>query len=95
LARELGIEPVSPAGSDVGEDGIEGMVVVQPLKEQIPEGDQWGKEPLIEGERLEGRQVEQGAVGQELEEKPQQVGRGEEGPGLSGFWFRSVFFDGV
>jgi hypothetical protein len=70
------------------------MVVVEPLKEQIPEGDQWGKEPFIEGELLEGRQLAQGAVGQQLEEKPQQLGRGEGGWRLRGWWFWGVFFDG-
>lgn len=85
FARELGIEPVGAASPDIGQDGIEGMVVVEPLKEQVPEGDERGKETLIEGELFEGGQVAQGAVGQELEEKPQQVGRGEAGRRLSGF----------
>jgi len=49
LAPELGIEPVGPPGSGVGQDSIEGMVVVEPLKEQVPEGDQRRKETLIEG----------------------------------------------
>ena len=93
-ARELGIEPVGPTGPGVAEDGLEGMVVMEPLKEQIPEGDQWGKEPFIEGELLEGRQLAEGAVGQQLEEKAQQLSRGEGGRRFRGWWFWGVFFDG-
>jgi len=92
LAGELGIELVGAAAPGVGQDGLEGMVVVEPLKEQIPEGDQGSKQTLIEGERLEGRQVEEGAVGEELEEAAQQVGRAE--ARREGFGVRGVFFDG-
>lgn len=90
--RELGVEPVGPARPGVGEDGIEGMVVVEPLKEQIPEGDEGGKEPFIEGPMLKGRQLQQGAQGQELEEKAEQLGRGEAGRGCRRFLVCGRFF---
>ena len=92
FARELAIEPVGAAGAGVGDDGLEAMVVVDPLKEQIPEGDQRGKQALIEGERFEGGELEQGAAGQELEKNAQQVIRGERWS-LGGFGFLGVFFD--
>ena len=89
------MDPVRPAGPGIGQDGIERMVVIEPLEEEIPEGDQGGKKPLIEGEFLEGGQLEQGLAGQALEEKLQQLGRAERGWGVSSFWFRGVFLDGI
>jgi hypothetical protein len=95
LARELGIDPVGAAGPGVGDNGLEGMVVLEPLKEQIPEGDQRSEESLIKGKGLKGRQLEQGAAGEELDKKPQQLGWGEAGRAFSGFGFGGVFFDGI
>jgi len=47
---KLGIEPVGPAGTGVGQDGLQAMVVMEPLKEQILQSDPGGKEALIEAE---------------------------------------------
>ena len=56
--------------------------MIKPLKEQIPKGDQRGKQTLIKGERLQGRQLEQGAAGQKLDEAGEEAGWGQG----EGFW---------
>jgi len=37
-----GIKAVGAAGPGVGEDGVQAVIIVQALKEQVPEGDQGG-----------------------------------------------------
>jgi len=66
--------------------------VVQTLKEQIPEGDQRGKEAVVEGFVFKRRQLAQGAVGKQLEEDEQQLGRGKAGLSVAGPWLKGVFF---
>lgn len=68
---------------------------MKPLKEQIPKGDQRGKQTLIKGELLQGRQLEQGAAGQKLDEAGEEAGRGQGEVFLSIFWFLGVFLDNV
>jgi hypothetical protein len=66
--------------------------MIKPLKEQIPESDQRGKEPLVKGEVFEGGQPEEGAAGEELDKKAEEASRGE--VRRSGdFWILGVFLD--
>jgi hypothetical protein len=66
------METMGSAGAGVGDDGLEGVIGVEPLKEQIPESDQRGEKTLVKGERLERREQQESAAWQELEEKLQQ-----------------------
>lgn len=61
------------------------MVWAQALKEQIPEGDQRGKEAVIEAFALQSGQLAQSAVGQQQDKEAQELGRGE------GSWERGSF----
>ena len=90
VAGEFAIEPVGAAAPSIGEGRVQAVVGVQTLKEQIPEGDQRGKEAVVEGLVLQGGQLEQGGVGKELEEEGQQLGRGKAGVDLGGLWWRGV-----
>jgi hypothetical protein len=71
------------------------MVLVEPLKNHIPQSDQRAKEPLIEVGVLQGRQLEQGAQGQKAEEKAQELGRREGWARAGVFWFPGVFLEDV
>ena len=82
-------------GLSVGESSVEAVVVVETLKEQIPEGDQRGKEAVVEGFVFKRRQLAQGALGKQLEEEAQQLGRGKAGLGVAGLWLKGVFLDGI
>ena len=76
-------------GAGVGDDGLEGVIGVEPLKEQIPEGDQRGEQALVEGQRFERGQPQEGAAREEQEKKAQELSRGEGG------WSGGAFGDGV
>lgn len=60
------------------------MVGVKAFKDQIPEGDDGGEEPLVKGLGFEGRQAPEGAMGQQLDKAAQELGRGEGGGGSRG-----------
>ncbi len=91
VPRQLAMETMGSASPGVGQDGLEGVIVVEPLKEQIPEGDQRSEEALVEGQPLKRGQSPEGAAWQELEKKPQQLSRGESG-GRAGAFGDGVFF---
>ena len=77
VPRQLAVEPLGSAGAGVGDDGLKGVISVEPLKEQIPEGDQRGEEALVEGQRLERGQPQEGAAREEQEKEAQELSRGE------------------
>ena len=77
LARKPGTEAAGTALFGIDNSGIKGVIRVEPLKEQIPEGDHRGKESVIKGELLESGQFEQSMAGKHLEKELQQLGRGE------------------
>jgi len=52
---------------------------VKALKEQIPEGDQRSKEPVVEGLGLECWEFAQRRAGQQLDKPAQELGVGEGG----------------
>jgi hypothetical protein len=70
------------------------VVRVEALKEEIPEGDQRGKQAAVETLVLERRQFEQGAVRQQPDKEAQQLGRGEGGLAGRRVWAVGVFFGG-
>jgi hypothetical protein len=73
------MEDVGTSGTGVAQSSLEAVIVVKALKEQVPQSDQGREKPVIEGFAFEGRQPEQGAVGEQLDEKAQQLSRGEGG----------------
>src|SRR5215467_167114 len=77
LAGELFIEAISAAVGGVGQRRLQGVVGVEALKDEIPEGDDGSKEPLIKGLGFEGWQAAEAATGQELDKEAQETGRGE------------------
>ena len=75
--RESLTQGIRPAGQSVGHDGLEGMIVMEVLKEQIPDGDQRSEEPLVEVFGLQRGQLAELLQRKELEEKGQKLGRSE------------------
>jgi hypothetical protein len=94
LARELFVNPVASTGPGVGLNRLQAVVGIKALKEQIPEGDQGVKEPVVEALGLESRQSAQRPARQELDKEEQQLGRSEWRLG-EGFWLKGVFLDGI
>jgi hypothetical protein len=88
------METMGSAGAGIGDHGLEGVIVVEPLKEQIPEGDERSEEALVEGQPLKRGQPQEGAARQELEKKPQQLRRGK-GGGRAGALGDGVFFSSL
>jgi hypothetical protein len=77
LAR--GAEAVGPARTGVLHDGAERVAVAQALEDTVPEGDERGEGPLVEGEVALGQPGGQQGDGQELVELAQQLGRRKAG----------------
>ena len=95
MARELFVQAVAPTGLSVGQSRLQGVVRVKALKEQIPEGDQGVKEPVVEALGFERGQLAQGLVRQELDEEDEQLGGTEGGRGRGGFGFKGVFLEDI
>jgi hypothetical protein len=70
------------------------VVAIKALKEQIPNGDQWVKEAIVEALRLESRQLAQGLEGQESDKEEQELGGSENRRWWCAFWVKDVFLDG-
>jgi len=72
----------------IGQDALEGVVEVQTLKDEVPEGDQGGEKPFIEPCFFEGRQIPEFAAREQADKKSQEL-RGSEGGGgecWEGWW---------
>ncbi|OLE96554.1 MAG: hypothetical protein AUG75_19050 [Cyanobacteria bacterium 13_1_20CM_4_61_6] len=93
LAGKARAQGVGAAVAGVGQGGLQAVVRIEALKEQIPEGDQRREEPLVEALGLEGGESGQGAGGQQLEEEGQQLPRCEGGQTGLGLGFPGVFLE--
>jgi hypothetical protein len=94
VARKLFVNPVGAPGPSVTQSRVQAVVAIKALKEQIPNGDQWVKEAIVEALRFESRQLAQGLEGQESDKEEQELGGSENRRWWCAFWVKDVFLDG-
>lgn len=90
---EPGIERVGAAGPGIRRRRIQGVVGIDALEEEVPEGDQRRKEALVKGPGSEGGELVELGPAEELKEENQELGWGKARAGRGWFWGRGVFLD--